>query len=129
MYAPFRPAGIDRDCRIYYKVFGDISKRIPLAVMHRGPFGGHDYMLAFARLRTLYEIPGIFYDHIGCGKSTLLRETARNSAFWQLETFISHLNNLLNHLKLPGTGHDLLGHSSRGGMAVAHVVQRPKGLR
>src|SRR3569833_907741 len=110
---PFAVPGRERLCSTYYKVFGDLSSSAPrVVVLHGGPGGGHEYLLSFSELWSLYGLPVIFYDQIGCGASTHLPETAGDTSFWQEALFVAELDNLLDHLKLrDGPGFHLLGQS------------------
>lgn len=129
--ADFRVASIETTCHTYYKIFGDIRSRPPLVVCHGGPGSGHEYCLPFAKLWPLYGIPVVFYDQIGCAASTHLQHTVGDESFWNLDLFVTELDNLLCHLGLngDGPGFSLLGHSWGAKIAITMAARQPPGLQ
>ena len=78
----FDISSIDKACKIYCKIVGDLSKdEVPLLVLHGGPGAGYDYLYGLMDLWTKYKIPVIFYDQIGNGRSKHLPETAGDEPF------------------------------------------------
>ena len=128
---PFNIPSVGTPCHTYYKVFGDLHcGSPPVVVIHGGPGAGHEYLLPFAKLWTLYGFPVVFYDQIGCASSTHLPDTAGNESLWQESLFIAELNNLLDALNLrSGSGYHVLGHSWGGMLAAAFASTRPPGLK
>ena len=127
----FNVPGIDKPCKTYYKIVGDISagSQTPLIVLHGGPGAGHDYLLPLTDLLSTYSIPVIFYDQIGNGLSTHLPETKGDESFWREPLFIRELDNLIDHLGLRSGGFDIFGQSWGGMLGSSYATSRPKGLR
>ena len=126
---PFSPAGVDKPCITYCKVFGDLgagTKR-PLVVVHGGPGMCHDYLLPIADL-AVGGRPVVFYDQLGGGRSTHLSERNGDTAFWTVQLFIDELHNLLDHLGIHDC-YDILGQSWGGMLGAEYATTRPKGLR
>ena len=127
----FEIPSIHTACFTYYKIIGDVHNGSPpVVVVHGGPGTGHEYLLPFANLWSLYGLPVVFYDQIGCGSSTRLPQTAGDNSFWQESLFIAELDNLLDKLRLrDGPGFHLLGQSWGGMIGAAFAAGRPRGLR
>ena len=128
--AVFRIPGIDKPCKTWYKVYGDLkgSKHRPLVVLHGGPGFSHNYLLSLADLTSKYGIPVIFYDQIGNGLSTHLPEKTGDAQFWTIQLFMDEFHNLISHLGIQDD-YDLLGHSWGGILGSEIAVRHPKGLR
>ena len=126
----FKISGIEKTCKTWYKVFGNIksSTRVPLVVLHGGPGVTHSYLLSIADLVKTHEIPVILYDQIGCGRSTHLQEKNGDTSFWTEQLFIDELHNLLDHLGIHDN-YDVLGQSWGGMLGSRFATTRPKGLR
>ena len=126
---PFSPAGVDKPCITYCKVFGDLgagTKR-PLVVVHGGPGMCHDYLLPLADLAA-GGTPVVFYDQLGGGRSTHLPERNGDTAFWTEALFMDEFDNVVRHLGI-GAAFDVLG-QSWGGMLMARyaATRAPAGL-
>ena len=127
----FLVVGIPTQCKTFYKIIGVLSPtKTPIIIVHGGPGGTHDSMLAFTDLWTTYAIPVLFYDQIGNGRSTHLPEKNGDTDFWVPELFRRELENLIRELGLSdGPVFSLLGHSWGGALAADFASYRPKGLR
>ncbi|KAH9945095.1 proline-specific peptidase [Epithele typhae] len=125
----FNVPGVDKTCKTWYKVFGDLKcGKTPLVVLHGGPGVPHNYVLSIADLVQTHGIPVIVYDQLGCGKSTHLREKNGDTDFWTEQLFVDELHHLLDHLAIHDN-YDILGHSWGGMLGSRFATQRPKGLR
>lgn len=111
--------------RTWYRITGSLEDRVPLVVLHGGPGGTHDYLLAYAGLAAR-DRPVVHYDQLGNGRSTHLRDAPPD--FWTVELFLSELDNLLQRLGI-GDAYHLLGHSWGGMLAAEHASRQPGGLR
>lgn len=103
--------------------FGDISKGVPLIILHGGPGG------CIARYEPLeiladFGVPLIFYDQLGCGYSKVSKN---HKIIWNSQVFLDELENLIKYFKLEK--YNILGHSWGGMLALDFVTKRsPKGL-
>jgi L-proline amide hydrolase len=120
---------IQKTCKTFYIVHGDLKARRPLICAHGGPGAGHNYMKSFARMTAEYGIPVILYDQVGCGKSTLLPETMGDTSFWTVDLFMAELDNLVKALNIEDD-YDLLGQSWGTILGCEYIISRqPKGMK
>ncbi|KAH9478777.1 L-amino acid amidase [Psilocybe cubensis] len=128
--APFDvPAAGGKQCKTWYKVYGDLNAgKRPLVTLHGGPGVNHEYLTPLSDITASHSIPVVFYDQIGNGLSTHLPEKMGDEAFWTVQLFIDELNNLLQHLGI-ADDFDLLGHSWGGIFAASYAITQPKGLK
>ena len=98
--------------------FGDLTKGLPLIILHGGP-GGCDER--YEPLEELADqgIPLIFYDQLGCGYS---RVPKGNEKLWTLKTYLGELENVIKHFNLKKF--IILGHSWGGMLALEWVTTR-----
>ena len=122
--------GVDKPCKTWYKVFGDLktSARRPLVILHGGPGVVHNYLLSLTDLTSSHGIPVIFYDQLGNGKSAHLPEKSGDASFWTEELFLTELKQLLEHLGVQNN-FDLLGHSWGGMLGARFAISHPPGLK
>ncbi|KAI0833605.1 Alpha/Beta hydrolase protein, partial [Trametes gibbosa] len=128
----FHVPGVDKVCKTWYKVFGDLStttpSRRPLVALHGGPGMIHNYLSPLVDLVDTYSIPVILYDQLGNGKSTHLPEKAGDTSFWTEELFLRELEGLLAHLGIQNN-FDLYGHSWGGMLGSRFAISHPPGLK
>jgi len=79
------------------------GNRPPVLVLHGGPGGSHDNLVAFQALSE--DRPVIFYDQLGCGNS----QRPDDPSLWYPERFFSEMKHVEDALGL-GKYH-LIGHS------------------
>ncbi|KAI1081431.1 proline-specific peptidase [Whalleya microplaca] len=125
--ADFHVPGLPKTCQTWYKVFGDLTTKTPLIVLHGGPGACHDYLLPLTDVAP--SIPLVFYDQIGNGRSTHLPDKAGDENFWSIDLFKQELNNLISHLGLENQAIDVYGHSWGGILAVEWAASNPANLR
>ncbi|KAI9000442.1 proline iminopeptidase [Trametes punicea] len=117
----FKIPGIDKPCKTWYKVIGDLpSGRCPLVALHGGPGAVHDYLLTLTDLPASYGIPLVL--------STHLPEKKGDVGFWTDDLFIAELENLLGHLGIQDN-YDLYGHSWGGMLGCHFAMRQPPGLK
>ncbi|RFU82111.1 proline-specific peptidase [Trichoderma arundinaceum] len=120
---------IQKTCKTFYIIYGDLKARRPLVCAHGGPGAGHAYMKSFARMTANYGIPIILYDQIGCGNSTLLPETMGDTNFWTVDLFMAELDNLVKALHIE-EDFDFLGQSWGTILGCEYIITRqPKGMK
>lgn len=120
---------IERTCKTWYIIYGDLQSRRPLICAHGGPGAGHPYLRSFARLTADYGIPVILYDQVGCGNSTLLPDTFGDTSFWTVDLFMAELDNLIKFLDIEDD-YDFLGHSWGTILGCEYIISRqPKGIK
>ncbi|KIJ62019.1 hypothetical protein HYDPIDRAFT_189289 [Hydnomerulius pinastri MD-312] len=126
--APFSVSSAGKECKTWYKVYGDLKGGVrPLVVLHGGPGSTHEYLEIVSQLTKSHSIPVVLYDQIGNGLSTHLQEKNGDVDFWTTQLFIDELHNLLNHLGIH-EDYNILGQSWGGMLASAFATERPKGL-
>ena len=104
-------------------VLGDLSKGIPLIILHGGPGGCVERYEPLEKLVD-FGIPLIFYDQLGCGYS---RVPKNHKIDWNFRVFLDELRNLIEYFNLKK--YNLLGHSWGGMLALEFVCNfEHKGL-
>ena len=98
--------------------FGDVTKGIPLIILHGGPGGCVERYEPLEELAK-FGIPLIFYDQLGCGYSKVPKG---NVDLWTYETFLDELENVIKHFGLKKF--NILGHSWGGMLALEWVANR-----
>ena len=96
-------------------VLGDISKGIPLIILHGGPGGCVERYEPLEKLSNL-GIPLIFYDQLGCGYSKVPKN---HKISWNFDIFLDEFENLVRYFKLKK--YNVLGHSWGGMLALEYV--------
>ncbi|XP_006455951.1 hypothetical protein AGABI2DRAFT_210618 [Agaricus bisporus var. bisporus H97] len=118
-----------RECRTWYKVYGDLKSGVrPLVCVHGGPGVSSHYLDALSDITRERAIPVVVYDQLGNGRSTHFQEKGGNLSFWKEELFLDELKRLLVHLGIYDD-YDLLGHSWGGMLVSRHSVRQPGGLQ
>ena len=102
----------------YCYTFGNVSKGVPLIILHGGP-GGNDERYEPLEELAKKGIPLIFYDQLGCGYS---RVPKCNDHLWTFETYLDELENVIKYFKLKKF--NILGHSWGGMLALEWVTKR-----
>lgn len=92
--------------------FGDLSKGVPLIILHGGPGGCVERYEPLEKLADK-GIPLIFYDQLGCGYS---RVPKGNADLWTFKTFLDELDNVIKYFNLKRFY--ILGHSWGGMLAL-----------
>lgn len=96
-------------------VLGDISKGIPLIILHGGPGGCVERYEPLEKLAN-FGIPLIFYDQLGCGYSKVPKN---HKISWNFSIFLDEFENLIRYFKLKK--YNVLGHSWGGMLALEYV--------
>ena len=96
-------------------VFGDVTKHIPIIILHGGPGGCVERYEPLEKLAEL-GIPLIFYDQLGCGYSKVPKN---HKISWNFRIFLDELHNLIEYFKLDK--YILLGHSWGGMLALEYA--------
>ena len=96
-------------------VLGDISKGIPLIILHGGPGGCVERYEPLEKLAN-FGIPLIFYDQLGCGYSKVPKN---HKISWNFSIFLDEFENLVSYFKLKK--YSVLGHSWGGMLALEYV--------
>ena len=105
-------------------VLGDISKGIPLIILHGGPGGCVERYEPLEKLAE-YGVPLIFYDQLGCGYSKVPKN---HKISWNFRIFLDEFDNLVRYFKLEK--YNVLGHSWGGMLALEYVCNfNHKGLQ
>ena len=94
--------------------------RPPVLVLHGGPGGSHDNLVAFQALSG--DRPVIFYDQLGCGNS----QRPEDPSLWYPERFFGEVNSVKEFLGL-GEYH-LIGHSWGTTLATGFSHDHPEGI-
>ena len=100
-------------------VYGNLSKGIPLIMLHGGPGGCIERYEALTHLAEKGH-PIIMYDQLGCGYS---RVPKGNLDLWTVETYIEELDNIIKFFNLKK--YYLLGHSWGGMLALEYLTRKP----
>lgn len=125
----FYVPSIDRVCKTWYIVYGDLRAHRPLICAHGGPGAGHAYLRSFSRMTAEYGIPVILYDQLGCGNSTLLPDTLGDTSFWTVDLFMAELDNLIKFFAIEDD-YDFLGQSWGTILGCEYVISRqPRGMK
>ena len=104
-------------------ILGDISRGIPLIILHGGPGGCVERYEPLERLAD-FGIPLIFYDQLGCGYSKV---PENHKISWNFRIFLDEFENLVKYFKLKK--YNVLGHSWGGMLALEYVCNSAhKGL-
>lgn len=104
-------------------VLGDISKGVPLIILHGGPGGCVERYEPLEKLAE-FGVPLIFYDQLGCGYSKVPRI---HKISWNFRIFLDEFENLVRYFKLER--YNVLGHSWGGMLALEYVCNfEHKGL-
>ena len=96
-------------------VLGDLSKGVPLIILHGGPGGCVERYEPLEKLAD-FGVPLIFYDQLGCGYS---RVPKNHKISWNLQVFLDEFENLIKYFKLEK--YNVLGHSWGGILALEYV--------
>jgi len=96
-------------------VLGDISKGVPLIILHGGPGGCVERYEPLEKLAD-FGIPLIFYDQLGCGYSKVPKN---HKISWNFRIFLDEFENLVNYFNLKK--YSVLGHSWGGMLALEYV--------
>lgn len=108
--------------RFYWKSVGDPGPKGTIVLLHGGPGGTHDYLLAFSDLADHgYRV--IYYDQLGCGRSELARDVSEYS----IDRDVEDLEALRRELQLDRF--HLIGSSYGGLLAIAYALAHPKPIR
>jgi proline iminopeptidase len=110
-----------KDRKIWYSVYGENQKGVPLLVIHGGPgFVSMPQVVSdFAVERPVY-----FYDQLGCGGS----DRADNNAFYTVDYYVNELAEVRRQLNLDNVY--LMGFSWGTALACAYMVDRnPAGIK
>ena len=100
-------------------VFGDISKGVPLIILHGGPGGCIERYEPLEKLAD-FGIPLIFYDQLGCGYSKVPKNLG---IAWNFPLFLEDFENLVKYFGLKKFS--ILGHSWGGMLALEWVCNFP----
>ncbi len=108
--------------RFYWKSVGDPGPKGTIVLLHGGPGGTHDYLLAFSDLADHgYRV--IYYDQLGCGRSELARDVSEYS----IDRDVEDLEALRRELQLDRF--HLIGSSYGGLLAIAYALAHPEPIR
>ncbi len=92
----------------------------PALVLHGGPGGSHDNLVAFQALSE--DRPVIFYDQLGCGNS----QRPEDPSLWYPERFFSEVRSVRDFLGLKK--YHLIGHSWGTTLATGFSHDHPEGI-
>ena len=95
--------------------FGDISKGVPLIILHGGPGGCVERYEPLEKLAE-FGVPLIFYDQLGCGYSKVGKN---HKITWNFPLFLDEFENLVKYFGLKKF--NILGHSWGGMLALEWV--------
>lgn len=105
-------------------VLGDISKGVPLIILHGGPGGCVERYEPLEKLAD-FGVPLIFYDQLGCGYSKVAKN---HKISWNFRIFLDEFDNLVKYFKLEK--YNVFGHSWGGMLALEYVCNfNHKGLQ
>ena len=96
-------------------VLGDISRGVPLIILHGGPGGCVERYEPLEKLAD-FGVPLIFYDQLGCGYSKV---PENHKISWNFRIFLDEFDNLVKYFKLEK--YIVLGHSWGGMLALEYV--------
>ncbi|WP_422487144.1 proline iminopeptidase-family hydrolase [Gudongella sp. DL1XJH-153] len=99
--------------RIWYSVYGEDKKGVPLLVVHGGP----GFLSMPQVIKDLAdERPVYFYDQLGCGKS----DKAENPEEYSVENYVRELDEVIRDIGLSEV--ILFGHSWGAGLVCSHLL-------
>ena len=96
-------------------VLGDLSKSVPIIILHGGPGGCVERYEPLEKLAD-YGVPLIFYDQLGCGYSKVPKN---HKISWNFRIFLDEFDNLVKYFKLKK--YIILGHSWGGMLALEYT--------
>ncbi len=100
--------------KIWYKIYGQSKRSIPIVIVHGGPGGSHDYLEPLIELSE--NRPVVFYDQLDCGNS----DKPNDKQNWTLEYYADELNRLLDKLNFDKA--HLLGQSCGAAIIMEYLL-------
>lgn len=104
--------------KTHVSIYGDITKNIPIILLHGGPGGTCEKYESLTHLAD-QGIPMILYDQLGSGYSKVPKN---HFELYNFDTFEDEIDNLVMHLNIKE--YILLGHSWGGMLALQYFIDR-----
>lgn len=109
---------------VWTKRVGD-NPRIRLLLLHGGPGVTHEYFEAFDSYLPQAGIEYIYYDQLGSARS----DQPDEPALWDIDRFVSEVEQVRIALGLDARNFFLLGHSWGGILAIEYALQHQQHLK
>jgi proline iminopeptidase len=110
--------------KVWTKRFGNNPQQKVL-LLNGGPGATHEYFECFENFLPAASVEFIYYDQLGCGNS----DNPNDTSFWDLNRYVSEVEQVRTALGLNKDNFVLLGHSWGGILAMEYALTHQENLK
>ncbi|MCF1713011.1 proline iminopeptidase-family hydrolase [Flavihumibacter sp. RY-1] len=110
--------------KVWTKRFGN-NPQLKVLLLNGGPGATHEYFECFENFLPAASFEFIYYDQLGCGNS----DNPNDTSFWDLNRYVSEVEQVRTALGLNKDNFVLLGHSWGGILAMEYALAHQENLK
>lgn len=110
--------------KVWTKRFGN-NPKLKVLLLNGGPGATHEYFECFENFLPAASVEFIYYDQLGCGNS----DNPNDTSFWDLNRYVSEVEQVRTALGLNKDNFVLLGHSWGGILAMEYALAHQENLK
>lgn len=110
--------------KVWTKRFGN-NPQLKVLLLNGGPGATHEYFECFENFLPAASVEFIYYDQLGCGNS----DNPNDTSFWDLNRYVSEVEQVRTALGLNKDNFVLLGHSWGGILAMEYALAHQENLK
>lgn len=110
--------------KVWTKRFGN-NPQLKVLLLNGGPGATHEYFECFENFLPAASVEFIYYDQLGCGNS----DNPNDTSFWDLNRYVSEVEQVRTALGLNKDNFVLLGHSWGGILAMEYALAHQGNLK
>jgi proline iminopeptidase len=110
--------------KVWTKRIGN-NPKLKVLLLNGGPGATHEYFQCFENFLPAASVEFIYYDQLGCGNS----DNPNDTSFWDLNRYVSEVEQVRTALGLNKENFVLLGHSWGGILAMEYALAHQENLK
>lgn len=110
--------------KVWTKRIGN-NPKLKVLLLNGGPGATHEYFECFENFLPAASVEFIYYDQLGCGNS----DNPNDTRFWDLNRYVSEVEQVRSALGLNKENFILLGHSWGGILAMEYALAHQENLK